>query len=281
MSSEPLFDRSLVRKRLEGAAPDADFVTPLALADLDERLGSISRLFEAAAILAPRPDALPLGSRSALGPIAFERFSSLTGEDALDPDALRMPRTDYDLIVSVFDLNIIDDVPGFLVQLRRHLRPDGLFMAVALGGDTLAELREAFVRADDAVLKGVTPRVSPFIDVRDAGALMQRAGLALPVADVETHVVRYPAPLALMAELKAMGAANPLTERSRRLATHRLIAEASANYDALAADPDGRVRATLELVWMSGWAPHDNQQKPLQPGSARTSLGDALKSAED
>jgi hypothetical protein len=194
----------------------------------------------------------------------------------LDPEALTLPRQDYDLVVSVFDLNVVNDVPGFLFRVRAHMRGDGLFLAVALGGDTLTELRQAFLAADAMLSGGAFARVAPFIPVADVGGLLQRAGFALPVGDVETHVVRYRDPLRLMRELKALGASNPLADRPGKLATRSLVAAAAANYEAANADPDGKVRATLELVWMSGWAPHDSQQKPLKPGSAEVSLAKVL-----
>jgi hypothetical protein len=186
---------------------------------------------------------------------------------------------DYNLIVSILHLQAVNDVPGYLARLRARLAPDGLLLIAALGGETLTELREAFLSADALVFGGVSARVAPMIQVRDAGALLQRAGLALPVADVETHTVRYSSPFALMAELKALGAANPLVDRPRRLASPALLAAAANAYLAQDADPDGRIRATLEIVWLSGWVPHESQQKPLKPGSATTRLGDVLGKA--
>ena len=195
----------------------------------------------------------------------------------VDPEALNLPRRGYDLIVSIFDLDVVDDVPGLLARARAHLRGDGLFLAAAIGGDSLTELREAFLAADAETGGGAFLRVAPFIPLSQSAGLLQRAGLALPVSDVETHVVRYETPLALMRELKALGASNPLADRPNRMATRSLIGAASAAYERLAQDPDGRVRATLEIIWMSGWAPHESQQKPLKPGSAEISLAQVLK----
>jgi hypothetical protein len=194
----------------------------------------------------------------------------------VDPEVLDLPRRSYDLIVSIFDLDVVDDVPGFLARARAHLRGDGLFLAAAIGGDSLTELREAFLTADADVSGGAFLRVAPFIPLSDAAGLLQRAGFALPVSDVETHTVRYETPLSLMRELKALGASNPLADRPHKMATLALIRAASAAYEALAADSDGRVRATLEIVWVSGWAPHESQQKPLKPGSAEISLTKVL-----
>ncbi|RYE07520.1 MAG: SAM-dependent methyltransferase [Hyphomicrobiales bacterium] len=275
-----VFDRDLVARHLRRRpAGHDDFVTQLVLADLEERLGAVSRDFEQAIILSPDASVLPIAGRSASGAFRFERAATvlpLEGVPLVDPELLDLPQRGYDLIVSLFDLDVVDDVPGFLARARAHLRPDGLFMAAFVGGDSLTELREAFLTADAQVSGGAFLRVAPFIPLQAAAGLLQRAGLALPVSDVETHVVRYQSPLSLMRELKALGASNPLADRPHKLATMKLIGAAAAAYEALAGDADGRVRATLELVWMSGWAPHESQQKPLKPGSAKISLADAL-----
>ncbi|MEI8150830.1 MAG: methyltransferase domain-containing protein, partial [Hyphomicrobiales bacterium] len=185
-----------------------------------------------------------------------------------------------DLVVSALALQFVNDLPGTLIQIRRALRPDGLLLAAMIGGDSLTELREAFAQAEAEVDGGVSPRVAPFADLRDIGALLQRAGFALPVTDVDRVTVRYASPLALMHDLRSMGAANALTERRRaplRRATLRRLMEI---YAERFSDPDGRVRATFEIVWLSGWAPHESQQKPLAPGSAKTRLADALRTRE-
>lgn len=275
-----VFDRALVARHLaRRPRGHDDFVTRLVLADLDERLGAVTRSLEQAVIISPDPRVLPTSGRSANGPFGFERASTVVeapGIPLVDPEALDLPRRGYDLIVSLFDLDVVDDVPGFLARARAHLRGDGLFIAAAIGGESLTELREAFLLADAEVNGGAYLRVAPFIPLSEAAGLLQRAGLALPVSDVETHVVRYATPLALMRELKSLGASNPLAERPGKFATPRLLQAASAEYERLAGDPDGRVRATLEIVWMSGWAPHESQQKPLKPGSAEISLTKVL-----
>lgn len=277
-----VFDRALIARHLERRAADADdFVLRMVLSDLEERLEPVTRSFERALILSPDGRGLPTVGRSANGAFPFERVSTIlatSGLPLVDPEALDLPRRDYDLIVSVFDLDVVDDVPGFLARARAHLRGDGLFIAAAIGGDSLTELREAFLAADSEVNGGAFLRVAPFIPLNEAAGLLQRAGLALPVSDVETHVVRYGSPLALMRELKSLGASNPLADRPHRMASRRLIAAASAAYEGLAQDDDGRVRATLDIIWMSGWAPHESQQKPLKPGSAEISLTKVLKS---
>lgn len=275
-----VFDRELIARHFARRQGADDFVTQLALEDLASRLITVTRSFEAALIMAPDARDLPVMGRSANGAFSFERASTVVeseGATLIDPETLVLPRTDYDLIVSIFDLTVVNDVVGFLARLRRHLRPDGLFMAVAIGGASLNELREAWLTAEAEVTGGAFARVAPFIPLSDAGGLLQRAGFSLPVTDVETHTVRYGHPLKLMAELKALGAQNPLAERPARPVTRQLLAAATEAYGALAMDADARVRATLELIWMSGWAPHDSQQQPARRGSATVSLKDVLE----
>ena len=276
-----IFDRDRIAGHLRRSdrAPE-DFVTRIVLDDLAARLIAITRTFEQAIILGPDGARLPVMGRSAGGPFAFERASTVLGSDGaplVDPEMLELSRSGYDLIVSLFDLQVINDVPGFLSRLRAHLRPDGLLIAAGLGGDTLTELRQAFLEADAAISGGAFARVAPFIQLADAGGLLQRAGLALPVTDLEAYPVRYADALRLMRELKALGAQNPLAEQPDRLATRTLLARAISAYQAIAGDPDGRVRATLEIIWLLGWAPHESQQQPLKRGSATVRLKDVLK----
>lgn len=273
MSQPPrIFDTPLISQHLARRTELGNFVTDLVLADLEDRLAALIRDFPRAAIIGPDIDKLPSFGQAASARFAFERYAAFAGED----DVPALTGDDYNLIVSILHLQAVNDVPGYLARLRARLAPDGLLLVATLGGDTLTELREAFLAADAMVYGGASARIAPMLQVRDSGALLQRAGLALPVADVETHIVRYPTPLALMAEIKALGAANPLLDRSRRMASPALLAAAAQAYAERDSDPDGRIRATLEIVWLSGWAPHDSQQKPLKPGSATTRLGDVL-----
>lgn len=285
MSLPPrVFDRELIARHLMRRDPAADdFVGQIVLDDLAARLITITRDFQQALIIGPDGSRLPLLGRSANGVFSFERASTVLGSaDAplVDPELLVLPNTGYDLIVSLFDLQVVNDVPGFLSRLRAHLRPDGLMIAAALGGDSLVELRQAFLRADSELSGGAFARVAPFIPLADAGGLLQRAGLALPVTDLETYPIRYGDALRLMRELKGLGAQNPLADRPDRMATRTLIGTAAAAYQELAGDPDGRVRATLEIIWLLGWAPHESQQKPLRRGSATVSLKDVLGKGE-
>ena len=281
MTQPPLvFDRSRLAANFAKRQGQSDFVTDLVVADLADRLAPITREFPKALIMGPDPRLLPGAANSASGPIRFEKISSLLEVDGFattDPEHLSLPSRDYDLIVSLLDLQTVNDVPGFLENLRRHIAPDGLLIAAAIGGRTLSELRDAFLAADVEILGGVSPRVAPMIDVRDAGSLLQRAGFALPVTDLETHMVRYRTPLALFDDLRAFGVTNPLAGRDTRMLTPRHLMRAAEIYTERYSDPDGKVRASLEILWLSGWVPHESQQKPLKPGSAQTSLRDVLK----
>lgn len=269
------FDRALIARRLQRRKPEAeDFVTRLVLDDLADRLLVVTRRFERAAILSPDASQLPLRGNTREGSFEFERISTVL-DTGIDPERLTLPRTGYDLIVSLFDVQVVNDVVGFLSRIRHHLAPDGLFIAAAIGGDSLFELRHAFLSAESQS-GGAFARVAPFIPLADAGGLLQRAGLALPVTDIESHTVRYASPFALMQEIRALGASNPLADRPGRLMTPRLLAAAAQTYAEEFSDPDGRIRATLEIIWMSGWAPDESQQKPLKPGSAQVSLKDVL-----
>jgi hypothetical protein len=180
----------------------------------------------------------------------------------------------------VLALQFVNDLPGTLIQIRRALKADGLLLAALIGGATLSELRQAFAAAEAEVEDGVSPRVAPFADVRELGALLQRAGFALPVTDSDRITVRYASPLALMHDLRRMGATNVLRERSRRPLKRATLARMMEVYAERFSDPDGRIRATIEVVWLSGWAPHASQQRPLTPGSARQRLADALGTRE-
>jgi SAM-dependent methyltransferase len=207
---------------------------------------------------------------------AFPRRMELVldaGERVLAPEPL-------DLLTSVLTLHTTNDLPGVLAQAQRALKPDGLFLAAMFGGDTLSELRQSLAAAEIETSNGISPRVAPFADVRDLGGLLQRAGFALPVADVERTVVRYADIFSLVRDLRAMAETNPLSERSRRTMRRDLLAAAIAHYAAQYADPDGKLRATFEIVYLTGWAPHESQQQPLRPGSAKTRLAAALGTTE-
>ena len=193
-----------------------------------------------------------------------------------DEEMLPFADASIDLAVSVLALHTVNDLPGTLVQVRRALKPDGLFLAALLGGDTLTELRQSFALAEAELDGGVSPHVAPFADVRELGALLQRAGFALPVADVDRVTVRYSSVFSLMHDLRGMGATNVLIERKRQPLRRATLLRMAQLYAENFADPDDKLRATFDIVWLSGWVPHPSQQQPLRPGSARTRLADAL-----
>jgi SAM-dependent methyltransferase len=203
-------------------------------------------------------------------------WQKILGDTSLVPFA---PQS-LDAVVSLLAFQWVDDLPGLLIQIKRALKADGLFMACLLGGQTLHELRDSFARAEIECEGGLSPRVSPFADLRDIGALMQRAGFALPVVDTETITVRYQTPLALFADLRAMGATNVLIERRKIPLRRKTLLRALEIYAENYSDSDERIRATFECLWVSGWTPHESQQKPLEPGSAKTRLADALNTKE-
>ena len=268
-----IFDRRLLRARLARAAAigPATFLLDSVADDIAERLSAVLRTFDTAVDLGTPTDAVRRAIAGRVGTIAAV---------VADEEALPFRDASLDLVVSALTLQHVNDLPGTLIQIRRALKPDGLFLAAMVGGESLAELRAAFAEAEAEVEGGVSPRVAPFADLRDLGALLQRAGFALPVTDVDRITVRYASPLALMHDLRRMGAGNALTERRRtplRRATLRRLLEI---YAERFADPDGRIRATFEIVWLSGWAPHESQQQPLAPGSAKTRLADALRTQE-
>ena len=197
-----------------------------------------------------------------------------------DEDLLPFKDGAFNLVVSGLALHRVNDLPGSLIQIRRALAPDGLFMAAALGDDALRELRECLLEAEEEIEGGVSPRVSPFADVRAYGALLQRAGFALPVTDSEEIEVIYPSPRELMHEIRALGGGNVLMARSRKPLSRRVLARAEELYRTRYGAPDGKVAATFQFVFMSGWAPDPSQQQPLKPGSARSRLADALNTTE-
>jgi SAM-dependent methyltransferase len=265
---------------LRGGTPTPDFLAARLAEDIADRLAATTRRFERALVMGFGADAVAaalaasgrVGALVRADPLALASPADLV----IDDEALPFAAGAFDLIAAPLSLTLVNDLPGALVQVRRALRPDGLFLAVLAGAGTLAELREVFALAESELRGGVSPRVAPFADIRDLGGLLQRAGFALPVADVETLTLRYPDALALMRDLAIAGLANPLTERSRRPTTRALLARVAAAYRDRAADADGRIIATLNLVWLSGWAPHESQPKPLRPGSGKVSLKDVL-----
>ncbi|MCU4178135.1 methyltransferase domain-containing protein [Bosea sp. BH3] len=280
MSDQSLvFDRTLGRSRLKRAVAGdyPDFLLQRAAGDLEERLSAVLREFVLAADLGtPLPVALPVIAAKAKAALRMAEAEG-TGADLVgDLEALPLAADSLDLAVSLLALHGVNDLPGAFVQIRRALRPDGLFMGCLLGGRTLQELRQALLEAESETTGGVSPRVAPFADLRDLGSLLQRAGFALPVVDSEVVTVRYRDAFGLFRDLKAMGWANALVARRKAPLRRETLLRAAALYAERFADPDGRLPATFEFVWVSGWSPHESQQKPLRPGSAKARLADAL-----
>lgn len=266
-----LFDRALLKQRQERARElgPVTFLLERVAEDLGERLQAVNRKFADAADIWT-PGGLLRG-------LIAERFKSVTRVDlASESETLPLQPESVDLAVSALAFQFVNDLPGVLTQIRRALRPDGLLLAAMVGGDSLTELRQAFAEAEAECEGGVSPRVAPFADLKDVGALLQRAGYALPVIDVDPLVVRYDTAFALMADLRRMGATNVMIERRRTPTRIATMLRMSEFYAQRFSDPDGRVRATFDIIWLSGWAPHESQPKPLKPGSATTSLEEAV-----
>ena len=289
MAQSPvLFDRDLLRVRRARASAfgPAAFLLDRVAAELSERLSVVLRKFELAADLGTPGDAVARALENVVGAvIVVDAQPGLRAERgsltvAADLEALPFRDGVFDLAVSALALQFVNDLPGTLAQIRRTLKADGLFLAALIGGSSLAELREAFATAEAEVEGGASPRIAPFVDVRELGALLQRAGFALPVTDIDRLTVRYASPLALMHDLRRMGATNALAERRRAPLRRATLQRMMEIYGKRFADADGRVRATFEIVWLSGWAPHEGQQKPLAPGSAKMRLADALGARE-
>ena len=286
-----VFDRALMRRRLSRAVKEgfATFLLERAAEDFEERLSAVTR---------PFPVALDIGTPTSLAAEAVARTRDGVSVVRLAPavlrpqtgagiptaigdeEALPIAESSVDLAVSLLALQSVNDLPGTLVQIRRALKPDGLLLACLFGGNTLTELRQAFAGAESELEGGASPRVAPFAEVRAVGGLMQRAGFALPVVDLETVTVRYGSVFGLMADLRAMGLTNALAQRRRTPLRRATLLRMAEIYAQRFADPDGRLRATFEIVWLSGWAPDASQQKPLKPGSAKMRLADALGTKE-
>ena len=287
-----IFDRDLLRTRKERFAQNADthdFLLRHVADDLADRIALVRRTFALALNLGAWNGALSrrLRREPSVGTmIDAEQSPALLARSdgprvVADEEFLPFRPGSLDLVVSGLSLHLVNDLPGALVQIRRVLKPDGLFLAAMLGGATLVELRTAFVEAEIEVEGGASPRVAPFADVRDLGGLLQRAGFALPVADTEVLEVGYVDPLALIREIRHMGAANMLRDRRRTPLRRATLARAIEIYGERFARPDGRVRATFEIITLTGFAPHESQQKPLRPGSATHRLADALGVPQD
>jgi SAM-dependent methyltransferase len=271
-SAPILFDRALLRARQARAHKqgEATFLLDRVAEDMADRISAVKRDFADVADIWTPGDVLRT-------PLA-DRFKSVTRVELdSDSEVLPLQAESLDLAVSALAFQFVNDLPGVLAQIRRALRPDGLLLAALPGGDTLTELRQSFAAAEAECEGGASPRVAPSADLRDIGHLLQRAGLALPVTDVDPVVVRYDNAFALMHDLRRMGATNILVERLRKPTRRATMLRMSEIYAQRFSDSDGRIRASFDIVWLSAWAPHESQQKPLRPGSAKASLEAAVK----
>ena len=285
---EILFDQELIaanrRRALAAGDRNAAFLMEIAAQELADRLGVVERRFDDAVEL---HGGIGIASEkgTATGKIGEISRVELPGaylpgaEDIVEAPLEKLPLEpeSVNLVLSPLALHLTNDTPGTFIQIRRALRPDGLFLAAIPGAGTLQELRDVLLATEIEMTGGASPRVIPFADVRDVGGLLQRAGFSLPVVDAETYTVRYDSIFPLMRDLRAMGMGNPLVDRSRRPLSRAFFLRAAELYAERYSDPDGRVRATFSIIYVSGWAPHESQQKPLKPGSAKARLADALK----
>jgi SAM-dependent methyltransferase len=284
MTESPIiFDRLLQRRRRSRAAAlSANFLLDHVAGELADRLSVVLRRFNVGVDLGTPGDAVRrslrrLGAGMIVGADVIARGKPFV---VAEEEALPFRDSSLDFVVSGLALHFANDLPGVLAQIRRALKPDGLFLAAILGGETLTELRQAFAEAESEIEGGASPRVAPFADLRQIGALLQRAGFALPVTDVERVTVRYSSVFDLMHDLRRMGAANTLVARRRVPLRRTTLMQMADVYARRFADADGRIRTTFDIVWLSGWAPHPNQQQPLRPGSAKARLADALGTRE-
>ena len=281
MASQPsnpapiLFDRGLLAQRQLRAlhAPET-FLLERVVEDMGDRLLPVNRTFNEAADIWTPSDALEaqLSGR-------FMSLRRLAPPQSVDEELALAPQS-LDLALSALAFQFVNDLPGVMAQIRRALRPDGLLLAAIIGGDTLTELRQSFAAAEAEIEGGVSPRVAPFADLRDVGGLLQRAGFALPVTDVDRVVVRYSSAFGLMQDLRRMGSTNVLVERRRAPTRRTTMLRMAEIYGERFADADGRIRATFDIIWLTGWAPDESQPKPLKPGSAKARLEDAVRQAK-
>lgn len=266
-----IFNEALARMRRSRAKGREHFLMSRILDDLSERLLDINRGFEAAAIFADTDIRYGL-------PAA--RIPEAALYPALDIINNPLPEKSQDIIISILGLHVVNDVPGAMIQMQRALKPDGVMMAVLFGGDTLNELRQVLYKADDLIHGGISPRVHPFADYSALAALLQRTGFALPVVDTDRINVRYSSIVKLFSDLRDMGETSALMESAVKPLTPAYLTSAMQIYAKDYSHDNGKLPATFELMWMTGWAPHESQQKPLRPGSAKTRLADVLGAKE-
>jgi len=286
-----LFDRGLLRRRrsrFAGEVSQHEFLLARVATEIAERIEAILREFPLAldlgafnGVLGRRVGALP-SVKEMIYAESAPALAKLCPRPVIvcDEDLLPFRDASLNLVVSGLALHRVNDLPGALIQIRRALHPDGLFLGAALGGRSLQELRQSLLEAEAEEEGGASPRIAPFADVRDYGALLQRAGFALPVTDADLLTVIYPSPRDLMLEIRALGGGNVMAARRKEPLPRRTLQRAEAIYRDRFGTGDGRIKASFEIVYLSGWAPHESQQQPLKPGSAVKRLADALHTEE-
>ncbi|WP_027486862.1 methyltransferase domain-containing protein [Allorhizobium undicola] len=289
---QALFDADLVARNRERAfanhGGEAAFLLDIVAGELSERLAVVERHFPAAVELHGADGrvaeaCLATGRIGGLQRVETSAVFARPGEALMTAPLEKLPLAaqSVNLVLSPLAMHLANDLPGLLIQMRQALKPDGLLLAAVPGAGTLNELREVLLATEAEMTGGASPRVIPFADVRDMGGLLQRAGLALPVVDVEDYTVRYASLFSLIKDLRGMGMTNPLIGRARAPVSKAFFLRAAELYADRFGDPDGRIRATFSIIYLSGWAPDASQPKPLKPGSATTRLADALKNAEN
>ncbi|PPR12185.1 MAG: Malonyl-[acyl-carrier protein] O-methyltransferase [Alphaproteobacteria bacterium MarineAlpha11_Bin1] len=284
-----LFDRRAVRKHRQRAArsiAEHNFLYREVANRISDRLEDINRRFETV---------IDIGGGHGTTILPYSTADLVTGDlsDGLlresnrkravvmDEEFLPFAPNTFDLAISCLSLHWVNDLPGALLQIRKTLKPDGLFLAAILGGDTLIELRRVFLEAEAETTGGTSPHTSPVADISQSGALLQRAGFSLPVVDTDTLTVTYSDMFALMRDLRGMGGTNAVAARDKNFLRRDTLLAAAARYQELYTDTDGRITATFQIIWLTGWSPADNQQQPLRPGSAQSRLADALNTNEN
>lgn len=279
-----IFDRAVVRRNRSRYLDEHGFLADWAEAQIADRLLDVKKTFDLG---------LQIGLRTSKKHSA-EKVKTMIGMDISEKLALKAPRpvicadeewlplkdASLDLVINTLGLHSTNDLPGALIQIRRALKADGLFLAALFGGESLMELRHSLMAAEIEMKGGISPRVFPFADKPQMGSLMQRAGFALPVVDSEIVTVTYPNMFALLKDLRFMGEGNAILARDKKFAGREFFKKAAEFYQKNFSESDGRVRASFEIIFLIGWAPHASQQKPLQPGSAKTRLADALDTIE-
>ncbi|MGB4107044.1 MAG: methyltransferase domain-containing protein [Alphaproteobacteria bacterium] len=279
-----IFDRTRVRHNRDRYLDEHGFLADWAGNQISDRLLDVKKTFDLGLEIGLRTEKKhPAGKvKTMIGMDISEKLAQKAPRPVICADEEWLPFKDasLDLIINTLGLHSTNDLPGALIQIRRALKPDGLFLAALFGGESLMELRHSLMAAEIEIKGGASPRVFPFADKPQMGSLMQRAGFALPVVDSEIVTVTYPDMFALLKDLRFMGEGNAILARDKKFVGRELFTKAAESYWKNFAESDGRIRASFEVIFLIGWAPHASQQKPLQPGSAKTRLADALDTIE-